>query len=171
MIQARVSGNWHTLLTQLLLTSLLPHSISVKDNRLESASVIRWCRWTQVVSVKSNIKECVVNRMIGKWLPNVCISLCGEGFLPVYPALSFSWWGGLLWQNFIVLAYFIVWIKWGVSRVDEEPVVTRQKVSISKNSSQKVRVCYQKSVSPQELFYLGSEEKTLLLFLNERHRY
>lgn len=93
MIQARVSGSWHTLLTQLLLTSLLPHSISVKDRRLECASVIRWCRWTQVVSVKLNIKECVMNRMISKRLPNVCIRVCGEGFLPVYPALGFTWRG------------------------------------------------------------------------------
>lgn len=172
MIQAGLSGSWHTLLTQLLLTSLLPHSMSVKDNRLESASVIRWCRWTQVVSVKSNIKECVANRMIGKWLPNVCVSLCGEGFLPVFPALSFRWWGGLLWQNFFVLAYFIVWIKWGgggwgSTRNQEQ----EEKVSISKNSPQKVRVCYQKSVFPQELFYLGSKEKTLLLFLKERYRF
>lgn len=30
MIQTGVSGNRHTLLTQLLLTSLLPHSMSVK---------------------------------------------------------------------------------------------------------------------------------------------
>lgn len=25
-------------------------------------------------------------------LPNVCITLCGEGFLPVYSTLNFSWW-------------------------------------------------------------------------------
>lgn len=31
MIQTKVSGNRHTLLTQLLLTSLLPHSVFVKD--------------------------------------------------------------------------------------------------------------------------------------------
>lgn len=92
MIQTRVSESWHTLLTQLLLTSLLLHSIIVKDNRLESASVIRWWRWTPAGTVKLTIKECVMNRMISKWLPNVCISLCGEGFLPVYPALNFSWW-------------------------------------------------------------------------------
>lgn len=92
MIQTRVSGSWHTLLTQLLLTSVLPHSIIVRDNRLESASVIRWLRWTVAGSVKLTIKECVMNRMIRKWLPNVCISLCGEGFLPVYPTLNFSWW-------------------------------------------------------------------------------
>lgn len=53
------------------------------DNRLESASVIRWLRWTLAGSVKLTIKECVMNRMIRKWLPNVCISLCDEGFLPV----------------------------------------------------------------------------------------
>lgn len=58
----------------------------------------------------------------------------------------------------------------GVLRVDEEPVVKGEKVSVSKDSPQKVRVCYQKSVLPQELFYLGCKEKTLLLFLIERHR-
>lgn len=135
MIQAGVSGNRRTLLTQLLLTSLLPHSIGVKDNRLESASVIRWCRRMQVVSVKWNIKECVRSRTVWKWLPNVCISFRGEGFLPVYPALSFSWFGGgvgWLWQNFIVLAHIIVWMKgrgvggvedwWGSGCDKREPV-------------------------------------------------
>lgn len=101
MIQMRVSGNWHTLLTQLLLTPLLPHSIIVKDNRLECASVIRWWRWTPAGSVKSTIKECVMNRMISKPLPNVCVSLYGEGFLPVYSCFEFQLMtGGLLLTGF-----------------------------------------------------------------------
>lgn len=115
MIQMRVSGNWHTLLTQLLLTSLLPHSISVKkDNRLECASVIRWWRWTPAASVKLNIKECVMNRMISKWLPNVCVSLCGERFLPVYTALNFGPWAvDYFWQalanyNDVVLFCYLI---------------------------------------------------------------
>lgn len=170
MIQAGLSGSWHTLLTQLLLTSLLPHSMSVKDNRLESASVIRWCRWTQVVSVKSRIKECVANRMIGKWLPNVCVSLCGEGFLPVYPALSFSLMGWItlakLYCSGVISLFGLNGGVGGSTRNQER----EKKVSISKSSPQKVRVCYQKSVFPQELFYLGSKEKRLLLFLKERHR-
>lgn len=48
-----------------------------KDNRLESASVIRWWwRRTPAGAVKLTIKERVMNRMISKWLPSVCISLC-----------------------------------------------------------------------------------------------
>lgn len=97
MIQ--MSENWHTLLTQLLLTSLLPRSIILKDNRLECACIIRWWRWTPAGSVKLSIKECVINRMISKWLPNVCISLSGEGFLPVYTTLNFSRWAvDYFWQ-------------------------------------------------------------------------
>lgn len=120
MIQMRVSGSWHTLLTQLLLTSLLPRSIIVKDNRLECASVIRWWRWTPAGSVKLTIKECVMNRMISKWLPNVCISLCGGGFLPLYTTLNFSWWAAdYFWQalakcNALVLFYclYLIRVAW-----------------------------------------------------------
>lgn len=163
MIQAGLSGSWHTLLTQLLLTSLLPHSMSVKDNRLESASVIRWCRWTQVVSVKSNIKESVANRMIGKWLPNVCVSLCGEGFLPVYLALSFRWWGGLLWQNFIVLAYFIVWIKWGCwgsTRNQEQ----EKKCQFPKIAHRKWEFVIKKVFSPKSYFTLVPKKRRSCYF-------
>lgn len=74
MIQRRVGEYWHTLLTQLLLTFLLPHLIIVRDNRLEYANLIRWWRWTPAASVKLHIKECVMNRMISKSLPNVCVS-------------------------------------------------------------------------------------------------
>lgn len=59
----------------------------------------------------------------------------------------------------------------GVLRVDEEAVVTRGNLSVSKNSPQKVRVCYQKGVFPEELFKRGSEEKMLLLFLKVRRGY
>lgn len=72
MIQTGVSGSWHTLLTQLLLTSLLPHSIIIRDNRLESVSVIRWLRWTLAGSEVDNQGMCHEadnQKMVDKCLP------------------------------------------------------------------------------------------------------
>lgn len=147
MIQAHVSGNWHTLLTQLLLTSLLPHSISVKDNRLESASVIRWCRWMQVVSeveFQGVCHEPDDRQMAAKRL---------------HQSL---WWGipasifrfeiqlmgaRLLWQNFIVLAHFIVWIKWGCWGSTRNRCNKRKKCQFLKITHRKW-VCYQKKCFP-----------------------
>lgn len=88
------------------------------DNGLESASVIRWLRWTLAGSVKLTIKECVMNRMIRKWLPNVCISLCDEGFLPVTSTLNFSWWEvDYFWQALAKLSYLVLFYYLDVARV------------------------------------------------------
>lgn len=77
MIQAGVSESWHTLLTQLLLTPLLPHLIIVGDNRLESGD---WDErqlplWSRIIN------ECVINRMIRKVADKrLHQSLWGKGF-------------------------------------------------------------------------------------------